>query len=112
MSSPRRLPAPECDVQRLHVSFNVGRCWRELERKACDRVSIRDQANAAACTKVLDLRPASINELHRASGVLVMTRRVASLSRTDLPQHRAIEEVLAWVQYPLRDLTQPVASLQ
>eukprot|EP00964_Phaeocystis_antarctica_P005947 scaffold3248_cov92-Phaeocystis_antarctica.AAC.2 len=34
MSSPRRLLAPECDVQRLHVSFNVGGCWRELERKA------------------------------------------------------------------------------
>ena len=28
-SSPRRLLAPECDVQRLHVSFHVGRCWRE-----------------------------------------------------------------------------------
>ena len=91
MSSLRRLLSPECDVQRLHVSFNVGRCWRELERKACDRVSIRDQANAAACTKVLDLRPASINELHRASGVLVMTRRVASLSRPDLPQYRVAD---------------------
>ena len=88
MSSLRRLLSPQRDVQLLHVSFNVGRCWRELERKACDRVSIRDQANAAACTKVLDLRPASINELHRASGVLVMTRRVASLSRPDLPQYR------------------------
>ena len=43
MSSPRRLLGPECDVQRLRVSFNVGRCWRELERKASDRVSIRDQ---------------------------------------------------------------------
>ena len=91
MSSLRRLLSPECDVQRLHVSFNVGRCWRELERKACDRVSIRDQANAAACTKVLDLRPASVKELHRASGVLVMTRRVASLSRPDLPQHRVVD---------------------
>ena len=54
-------------------------------------MSIRDQANAPASTKVLDLRPASINELHRASGVLVMTRRVASLSRPDLPQHRVVD---------------------
>ena len=69
MSSLRRVLSPERDVQLLHVSFNVGRCWRELERKACDRVSIRDQENAAASTKVLDLRPASIKELHRASGV-------------------------------------------
>ena len=91
MSSPRRLLAPECDVQRLQVSFHVGRCWRELERKACDTLSTRDQANAAACPKVVDLRPASIKELHRASGVLVMTRRVASLSRPDLPQYRVAD---------------------
>ena len=37
------------------------------------------------------MRPASINELHRASGVLVMTRRVASLSRPDLPQYRVVD---------------------
>ena len=52
--------APECDVQRLHVSFNVfnvGRCWRELERKASDRVSIRDQAGAALCSRVIEWRP-------------------------------------------------------
>jgi len=90
MSSPRRLLAPECDVQRLQVSFHVGRCWRELERKACDTLSTRDQANAAACPKVVDLRPASIKEHHRASCVPVMARRVASLSRTGLPQYRAL----------------------
>ena len=69
MSTPRRLIAPECDVQRLQVSFHVGRCWRELERKACDSLSTRDQANAAACPKVVDLRHASIEEHHRASCV-------------------------------------------
>ena len=90
MSSPRRLLAPECDVQRLQVSFHVGRCWRELERKACDTLSTRDQANAAACPKVVDLRPASIKEHHRASCVPVMARRVASRSRTGLPQYRAL----------------------
>ena len=90
MSTPRRLIAPECDVQRLQVSFHVGRCWRELERKACDSLSTRDQANAAACPKVVDLRPASIKEHHRASCVPVMARRVALLSRTGLPQYRAL----------------------
>ena len=30
MSSPRRLLGLECDVQRLNVSLNVGRCQREL----------------------------------------------------------------------------------
>ena len=90
MSSPRRLLGPECDVQRLRVSFNVATSWRELERKACDTLSTRDQANAAACPKVVDLRPASIKEHHRASCVPVMARRVASLSRTGLPQYRAL----------------------
>ena len=32
----RRLLAAEYDVQRLQVRFHVGRCWRELERKARD----------------------------------------------------------------------------
>ena len=90
MSTPRRLIAPECDVQRLQVSFHVGRCWRELERKACDSLSTRDQANAAACPKVVDLRPASIKEHNRASCVPAIARRVASLSRTGLPQYRAL----------------------
>ena len=90
MSTPRRLIAPECDVQRLQVSFHVGRCWRELERKACDSLSTRDQANAAACPKVVDLRPANIKEHSRASCVPVIARRVASLSRTGLPQYRAL----------------------
>ena len=69
MSTPRRLIAPECDVQRLQVSFHVGRCWRERERKASNTLSTWDQANAAACPKVVDLRPASIKEHHRASCV-------------------------------------------
>jgi hypothetical protein len=73
------------------VSFHVGRCWRELERKACDTLSTRDQANAAACPEVVDLRPASIKEHHRASCVPVMARRVASLSRTHLPQYRVLD---------------------
>ena len=57
MSLPRRLLAPECDVQRLHVSFNVGRCWRELERKARERVSIRDREHAALCSGGVEWRP-------------------------------------------------------
>ena len=57
MSLPRRLLAPECDVQRLHVSFNVGGCWRELERKACERVSIRDREHAALCSGGVEWRP-------------------------------------------------------
>ena len=68
----------------------VGRCWRELERKACDTLSTRDQANATACPKVVNLRHASIEEHHHASCVPVMARRVASLSRTGLPQYRAL----------------------
>jgi hypothetical protein len=63
---------------------------RELERKACDTLSTRDQANAAACPKVVDLRPASIKKHHRASCVPAIARRVASLSRTGLPQYRAL----------------------
>ena len=62
MSSPRRLLGPECDVQRLQVSFNVGRCWRELERKASDRVSIRDQAGVTIPSGVAEWRPESIKD--------------------------------------------------
>jgi hypothetical protein len=47
MSSPRRLLGLECDVQRLNVSLNVGRCRRELEKKGCCHASIRDQAGVA-----------------------------------------------------------------
>ena len=65
MSLPRRLLAPECDVQRLQVSFHVGRCWRELERKACDRVSIRDQAGVTIPAGVAEWRPESIKDAPR-----------------------------------------------
>ena len=73
------------------MSFHVGRCWRELKRKACDTLSTRDQANAVACPEVVDLRPASIKELHRAP---VMARCVASLSCIEdggLPQYRVLD---------------------
>ena len=65
MSSPRRLLGPECDVQRLRVSFNVGRCWCELKRKASDRVSIRDQAGVTIPAGVAEWRPESIKDAPR-----------------------------------------------
>ena len=65
MTSPRRLLGPECDVQRLRVSFNVATSWRELERKACGRVSIRDQAGVTIPAGVAEWRPASIKDAPR-----------------------------------------------
>ena len=62
MSSPRRLIGPERDVQRLRVSFNVATSWRELERKACGRVSIRDQAGVTKPAGVAEWRPGSIKD--------------------------------------------------
>ena len=68
MSSPRSLLGPECDVQRLRVSFNVAavgaRLW--LERKACGRVSIRDvQAGVSIPAGVAEWRPESIKDAPR-----------------------------------------------
>ena len=85
MSSPRRLVAPECDVQRLQVSSNVSLDGASLRGRHATTRSKRSLKAAR-----LAPRWSARTELNRARGVTLMARCVACRYRGQICSRRLL----------------------